>query len=377
MKKLFSFLVLLVAALVFTACGKNDEKETVDFGMLGPFTGSLSQYGEPARKGVALAVEEINAAGGVLGKQVVLHDEDDEGDAQKALNAYNKLVDSIDFLIGEITSGTSEVIAAEAQKDGLPMLTPSATAAGVTLNRSYVFRVCFLDPDQGVSMANFAFETLKVTKVAVAYDNSDDYSKGVAAAFKAQAEANGMTVVFYDGGVVADSADYKALATKIKNSEAQAVFIPVYAGSIATLTKDVRAAGYTLPLLGADGWDGASTILAGEDGEGDVTPLNNTYFSNHYTADEVNAKAFVAAYKAKYGESPNAFAALGYDAAYLAKAAIEKAGTTDKAAVAAALAQVTYLGVTGEFTYNETGNPVKKIVICQYIDGKVTFKESK
>ncbi|MDD2492405.1 MAG: ABC transporter substrate-binding protein [Bacilli bacterium] len=377
MKKLFSFLVLLVAALVFTACGKNDEKETVDFGMLGPFTGSLSQYGEPARKGVALAVEEINAAGGILGKQVVLHDEDDEGDAQKALNAYNKLVDSIDFLIGEITSGTSEVIAAEAQKDGLPMLTPSATAAGVTLNRSYVFRVCFLDPDQGVSMANFASETLKVTKVAVAYDNSDDYSKGVAAAFKAQAEANGMTVVFYDGGVVADSADYKALATKIKNSDAQAVFIPVYAGSIATLTKDVRAAGYTLPLLGADGWDGASTILAGEDGEGDVTPLNNTYFSNHYAADEVNAKAFVAAYKAKYNETPNAFAALGYDAAYLAKAAIEKAGTTDKAAVAAALAQVTYLGVTGEFTYNETGNPVKKIVICQYIDGKVTFKESK
>lgn len=377
MKKLFSFLVLLVAALVFTACGKNDEKETVDFGMLGPFTGSLSQYGEPARKGVALAVEEINAAGGILGKQVVLHDEDDEGDAQKALNAYNKLVDSIDFLIGEITSGTSEVIAAEAQKDGLPMLTPSATAAGVTLNRSYVFRVCFLDPDQGVSMANFASETLKVTKVAVAYDNSDDYSKGVAAAFKAQAEANGMTVVFYDGGVVADSADYKALATKIKNSDAQAVFIPVYAGSIATLTKDVRAAGYTLPLLGADGWDGASTILAGEDGEGDVTPLNNTYFSNHYAADEVNAKAFVAAYKAKYNETPNAFAALGYDAAYLAKAAIEKAGTTDKAAVAAALAQVTYSGVTGEFTYNETGNPVKKIVICQYIDGKVTFKESK
>jgi branched-chain amino acid transport system substrate-binding protein len=377
MKKLFSFLVLLVAALVFTACGKNDEKETVDFGMLGPFTGSLSQYGEPARKGVALAVEEINAAGGILGKQVVLHDEDDEGDAQKALNAYNKLVDSIDFLIGEITSGTSEVIAAEAQKDGLPMLTPSATAAGVTLNRSYVFRVCFLDPDQGVSMANFASETLKVTKVAVAYDNSDDYSKGVAAAFKAQAEANGMTVVFYDGGVVADSADYKALATKIKNSDAQAVFIPVYAGSIATLTKDVRAAGYTLPLLGADGWDGASTILAGEDGEGDVTPLNNTYFSNHYAADEVNAKAFVAAYKAKYNETPNAFSALGYDAAYLAKAAIEKAGTTDKAAVAAALAQVTYSGVTGEFTYNETGNPVKKIVICQYIDGKVTFKESK
>jgi branched-chain amino acid transport system substrate-binding protein len=377
MKKLFSFLVLLVAAFVFTACGNKDGKETIDFGMLGPFTGALSQYGEPSRKGVALAIEEINKAGGILGKQVVLHAEDDEGDAQKALNAYNKLVDSIDFLIGEITSGNTEVIAAEAQKDGLPMLTPSATAAGVTLNRSFVFRVCFLDPDQGVSMANFAADTLKVTKVAVAYDNSDDYSKGVAAAFKNQAEARGLTIVFYDGGVVANSADYKALATKIKNSEAQAVFIPIYAGSIATLTKDVRAAGYTLPLLGADGWDGASTILAGEDGKGDVTPLNNSYFSNHYAADDENAKAFVAAYKARYGESPNAFSALGYDAAYIAKAAIEKAGTTDKSAVVQALTTVTYSGVTGEFTYNETGNPVKKIVICEYVNGVVTFKESK
>ena len=258
------------------------------------------------------------------------------------------------------------------------MLSPSATAAGVTLNRSYVFRVCFLDPDQGVSMANFAAETLKVTKVAVAYDNSDDYSKGVAASFKTQAEAKGLTVVFYDGGVVADAADYKALATKIKNSEAEAVFVPIYAGSVATLSKDVRAAGYTLPLLGADGWDGAATILAGEgEVKGDVTPLNNCYFSNHYAADDENAKAFVAAYQAKYGETPNAFAALGYDAAYLAKAAIEKAGTADKAAVAAAMATVTYSGVTGQFTYNETGNPVKKIIICEYVDGKITFKESK
>ncbi|HKM29990.1 MAG TPA: ABC transporter substrate-binding protein [Bacilli bacterium] len=377
MKKLLSVLVLLVAALVFTACGKTEEEKTVNFGMLGPFTGALSQYGEPARKGVALAVEEINKAGGVLGKQVVLHAEDDEGDAAKALNAYNKLVDSIDFLIGEITSGTSEVIAVEAQKDGLPMLSPSATAFGVTLNRSYVFRVCFLDPDQGVSMANFAAESLKIKKVAVAYDNGDDYSKGVAAAFKAQAEAKGLTVVFYDGGVVPDSSDYKALATKIKNSEAEAVFIPIYAGSVATLTKDVRAAGYTLPLLGADGWDGAQAILAGEDGKGDVTPLNNCYFSSGFDASADNAKTFVAAYKAKYGEEPNTFAALGYDAAYLAKAAFEKAGTTDKAAVAAALAAVTYSGVTGDFTYNATGNPVKKILICEFINGKVTFKESK
>lgn len=377
MKKFLSVLVLVAMAFLFSACSKNESNETVNIGVLGPFSGNLASYGESVRKGVELAVEEINTAGGILGKQVKIYAEDDEGDAQKALNAYNKITDEIDFLIGEVVSAISEVIGAEAQKDGLPMLAPCSTAANITKNRSYVFRACFLDPDQGITMANFAKETLKIAKVAVVYDNSDDYSSGVAEAFKTQAEKNGIEVVFFDGGIVAKSADFKAIASKIASSTAEAVFAPIYYGDVATFVRDVRIAGYKKPLMGADGWDGTSAVLLGEDGKGDVSPLNNCYFSNHYASDATNAKIFVAAYEKKYGTTPNSFAALAYDSMYIVKAAMEKAQTTERNQVSKALATVTYSGVTGNYVFNETGDPKKNIVICEYINGVITFKESK
>lgn len=372
MKKLLSLLVVLFCAFSLVACGgKNDD--TVNIGMVGPFTGALATYGNTAKNGAMIAIEEINANGGILGKQIKVFVEDDQGEADQVLSAYNKVVDEIDFMFGEITSGNSEILAAQAQKDGVPTMSPSATAKSVTEGRSYVFRTCFLDPDQGEAMAKFAKDTLKVASAVVVYDQSDDYSKGVAEAFKAKAENLGVTVKLYDGGLKAGESTYATLVETVKNADADCVFAPVYYEDVAVFAKELRAAGYTKPLLGADGYDGVLGQLAGT---GDYSCVNNTFFSSHYSVSDEKVQEFIAKYVEKYGEEPAVFAALGYDAIYMIKQAMEEAGSTDKAAVKDALAAIDFKGgLTGDIVFDDNNNPIKTICVNEYVDGKMVLKE--
>lgn len=372
MKKLLSLLVVLFCAFSLVACGgKNDD--TVNIGMVGPFTGALATYGSTAKNGAMIAIEEINANGGILGKQIKVFVEDDQGEADQVLSAYNKVIDEIDFMFGEITSGNSEILAAQAQKDGVPTMSPSATAASVTQGRSYVFRTCFLDPDQGEAMAKFAKDTLKVASAVIVYDQSDDYSKGVAEAFKAKAENLGVTVKLYDGGLKAGESTYATLVETVKNADADCVFAPVYYEDVAVFAKELRAAGYTKPLLGADGYDGVLGQLAGT---GDYSCVNNTFFSSHYSVSDEKVQEFIAKYVEKYGEEPAVFAALGYDAIYMIKQAMEEAGSTDKEAVKDALAAIDFKGgLTGDIVFDDNNNPIKTICVNEYVDGKMVLKE--
>lgn len=369
----FASFVMVVLSLFGLASCDNGGDDTINLGVIGPFTGSLSSYGNAVKNGVALAVEEINANGGILGKQIEMLVEDDQGDSAQVLSAYNKIVDDIDFLIGEVTSGNSEILAAQAQKDGIPTISASATAASVTQGRDYVFRTCFLDPDQGEAMAKFAKDTLNIATAAVVYDQSDDYSKGVAEAFKTKAESLGIDVKLYDGGLRAKQETYSSLVQTVVSADADGVFAPIYYEDAAVFAKELRAAGYTKPLMGADGFDGVLGQLAGS---GDYSCVNNTFYSNHYSTGEEKVQKFVNDYKAKFNEDPAAFAALAYDTVYLIKAAMEEAGTTDKAAVKAALQDIDFVGgITGDIKFDENGNPIKTICICEYVNGKSTLKE--
>lgn len=371
MKRVLGVLVLLLCLCLVGCNGGKDD--SIKLGVVGPFTGDLSTYGNNVKRGVEIAVEEINANGGILGKDVELLVEDTQGDSEKVLNAYYRVSDDADFVVGEVTSGNSEILAKQAQADKMPTITASATAESVTKGRDYVFRSCFLDPDQGVAMANFAKDTLNANTAVVVYDQSDDYSKGVAEAFKAQAEAKNIEVVEYNGGLKAKEATYATLVELVVSKNADCVFAPVYYGDVAVFAKELRTAGYTKPLLGADGFDGVLGQLLAED----YGCVNNTYYSCHYDPNNEKVKAFVATYKEKYNEEPAAFALLAYDAVYLIKAAMEQAGSTDKVAVVEALKAIDYKGgLTGDFKFDANNNPVKTITVIEFVNGVATFKQT-
>lgn len=374
MKKLLCLVIMLICAFAFAGCGES-EKDVVTFGILGPFTGTLQVYGSSVKEGALLAIEDLNANGGILGKEVVGIYEDDEGDSKQVISAYSRMADDIDFLIGEVTSGNTETIAAQINIDKMPTITPSATAAGVTKEREYMFRTCFLDPTQGETMAEFAKEKLNVSKVAVVYDNSDDYSKGVASAFVEKAKELGIEVKFNDGGLVAGDNDQRnTIINKLKdNSEIDAIFAPIYYQDAALLAQGLRKAGNNLPLLGADGFDGILSQLAGTK---DYSSANNVYFTNHYCSSEESMQEFITKYENKYGKTPTSFAALAYDSVMMAAQAMESAQTTDKETVKTTLQNGTYLGLlTGDIKFDANGDPIKTVYICKYVDGNVTLAD--
>lgn len=374
MKKFLSLFALLLCVCCLVACGNEKNNDEVVFGVVGPFTGNLSTYGDSVRKGVQLAVKDINEKGGILGKKVVLKTEDDQGDSGQVLSAYNKVVDDVDFLIGEVTSGNSEILAEQSNSDKIPTLTPSATADSVTKNREYVFRTCFLDPVQGQVMAEFAANNLKVKTVSVAYDESDDYSKGVAESFVKRAKELGLDIQMNDGGLKAKDNDQRtSIVQKITDKNSDCVFAPIYYEDAAALAKELRASNYNKPLLGADGYDGILNQLAGT---GDYSPANNVFFSNHYCATDENIKEFVKKYYEEFGENPTSFSALAYDSLMIAAQAIEEAGTLDKEVVREKLANIKFVGgLTGDIFFDKEGDPIKSICICEYKDGVMTLKD--
>ena len=373
MKKLN--VVLMGAALLLTACGgakeSSQEAKVMKLGGIGPLTGPLAIYGVTSTNGSKLAFEEINKNGGILGKQVEYIVLDEKGDSTEAVTAYNKLVDEgVVALIGDITSKPSLAVAEVAAQDNLPMITPTGTQFNITEAGPNVFRVCFTDPYQGVVLANFAKNNLNAETAAIVVNNSSDYSDGVAKAFVEQAEKLGLKVVAKEGYSDGDK-DFRAQLTKILPTNPDVLVVPDYYEQVALITTQAREVGIKATFVGPDGWDGvAKTLDASAYGA-----VENSYFTNHYSLQDQSPKVqnFLKAYKEAYNEEPSAFSALSYDAAYMMKAAIEKAGTTDKQAVVDALKNLDYDGVTGHLTFDENNNPVKAVTVLKIVNGEYTF----
>jgi len=362
MKKLLSVALAAVtfAALSFTSCS-DKSGNTIKIGGIAPLSGGVAVYGLECTDGVNLAVAEINAAGGILGKQVEYIVEDDEGDPAKSVNAYTKLTTQkgVGLIIGSLTSGCSIAVTSTAQAQGVVQIAPAATAVSLTDAGNYIFRACYTDPFQGKIGGKFAAENLGLKKAAILYDIGNDYSVGLMENFVAEFTSLGGEVVATESYMTND-VDFNAQLTKIKSAQPDVVYLPDYYGTVALIAKQLRAQGIECPIVGADGWDGLVEDAGDEVAGG--------YYSNHYAADSTDPAVvkFIEGFKAKYnGRIPNAFAALGYDSMYMLKNAIEAAGTTDPAAVRDALENSEGNYVTGHIRFDEKHNPVKSAVMVK------------
>ena len=388
MKKRFLAMVL-ASAMMLTAmvgCGNGNTQDggnannagatgdTIKIGGLAPLTGDVSVYGVAVDNGVKMAVEEINADGGVLGKQIEYIVYDEKGDATEAVNAYNKLVqsDNVVAIVGDVTSKPTLAVAQQAAKDKIPLITASGTAENITQAGENIFRACFIDPFQGELMASYASKKLEKKTAAIIYNISDDYSKGLYEAFEAAAGDLGIEVVQVEGygkGTV----DFKAQLTNIKSKNPDVIFLPVYYQDVALIAVQAKELGIEAQFLGADGWDG----VIGQVDESNMDAVNGAYFCSQYSAqsDDPNLQAFLSKYKETYGMDASQFAVLGYDAMKMLAQAISEAGSTDSAAITSAMAAIDFTGLTGHMTFDENRNPVKSAAITQIDNGEYKFIE--
>ena len=366
MKKILGVVSAVVLALSFSSCSKT-ESDSVKIGGVFPLSGQVAVYGVECKNGVDLAIEEINAAGGINGKQVVLVSEDDEGMPDKTVNAFKKLStkDNVKYVIGSLTSGCAQAITTLAKASKIVQLAPAATSPAITLidnetTNDFVFRACFIDPFQGTVGGKFAAQTLGSKRAAILYDIGNDYSVGLAENFKIAFVQEGGEIVSEESYATNDK-DFNAQLTKIKNANPDVVYLPDYYGTVALIAKQLRAQGINTPIVGADGWDGL-TSNAGEE-------VLNGFYSNHYAVDstEPAVQKFVESFRVKYNKDPNSFAALGYDCVYMIRDAILDAGSEDSMAVREALEKINGDYVTGHLTFDEKHNPVKSAVMLELV----------
>ena len=385
-KNMLSLMLAGCLALSLTACGGQSESGagdadssapsgdgTITLGMIGPLTGSVAVYGTHIENGVKLAIEEINAAGGVTlsdgAHQLAVETKDDQGDATECVNAMNALIsDGIQLVVGSATSGCTSAITSIANSEGVVMITPSGTADSLTTAMDYVFRTCFRDSFQGELAAQYALDE-GYTKVGVVYCSADTYSAGLRDAFIAACADRGLDVVAEESVATMTEVDYTNQFNKMVAAGAELVFPPFYYDVMGPyLVPQARSAGFTGVLLGGDGVDSTETTIP--DGA-DLSVYNDVYFVNHYSTELATSdvsKNFIESYEAKYGETPNNFDALAYDAVYVYKAAMEACGASDAASVQAALADTSaaYDSTCGTFSFDETGTPIKNGVLMGY-----------
>ena len=385
-KNMLSLMLAGCLALSLTACGGQSESGagdadssapsgdgTITLGMIGPLTGSVAVYGTHIENGVKLAIEEINAAGGVTlsdgAHQLAVETKDDQGDATECVNAMNALIsDGIQLVVGSATSGCTSAITSIANSEGVVMITPSGTADSLTTAMDYVFRTCFRDSFQGELAAQYALDE-GYTKVGVVYCSADTYSAGLRDAFIAACADRGLDVVAEESVATMTEVDYTNQFNKMVAAGAELVFTPFYYDVMGPyLVPQARSAGFTGVLLGGDGVDSTETTIP--DGA-DLSVYNDVYFVNHYSTELATSdvsKNFIESYEAKYGETPNNFDALAYDAVYVYKAAMEACGASDAASVQAALADTSaaYDSTCGTFSFDETGTPIKNGVLMGY-----------
>ena len=370
----------ILASALFTGCGGGDqakpgggEKAAGDEIVVGSnfeLTGNVAQYGANANNGFKLAIKEINEAGGINGKKIRIVEADAKSEAAESVNAATKLIsdDNVVALVGPAV--TANVIAESqvATDNGIPIIAPAATNPDVTVEggvvKPFVFRSCFIDPQQSEVMAQFAIQDLGAKTAVLYLDSSSDYSKSLGKIFKERFEAAGGTVVMEEAFLAKDQ-DFKAALTKIQTANADVIFVPAYYEEVGKIIKQARELGITAAILGTDGWDDNKVIaIAGKDA------LNNTYFCTHCFEGEESMQAFINAYKAEYNAEPNAFAALGYDAGKMLIDAIARGGD-DSEKIRANIESIKDLQVgTGKITMDPaTHNPIKGIVVIETRDG--------
>ncbi len=341
---------------------------SIVIGGLAPLTGDVSEYGIASNNGSLLAVEEINAAGGILGQQIEYVSYDEKGDPTEALNAYNRLVqqDKIVALVGDVTTKPTIAVAQKAAVDGIPMITPTGSGAEITTIGENIFRACFTDPYQGELLSHYAFDKLGAKKVAILYDTGDDYSQGIADVFDQVSQDLGMEVVAKEG-YQSGATDFNSQLTKIKNAAPDVVIAPCYYSDAINILVQARSVGLEVPFLGPDGWDG----VLGQIDESNYGAINNAMYCSQYSAENPSAElqAFMDKYKETYGMDLNMFAILGYDAMHMMAKAINEAGSTDSAAIVAALQNLEYESLTGPVNFRGGNDPARTGYIVEFVDG--------
>jgi len=341
-------------------------------GFYGSLTGDGASFGQSSKDGAEMAVEEVNASGGVLGgRKIRLLVEDDQSKPEEASNAVTKLItqDKVVAVIGEVASRRTLAAAPVAQKFQVPMITPASTNEKVTEVGDYIFRVCFIDPFQGQVIAKFAYTDLKARRVAILKDIQQDYSVGLSDAVTATFTALGgevLDTVSYSSG----DADFKAALTKIRGLKPDVLFAPGYYNEVGIIARQARELGMTMPILGGDGWVGDALANGRE-------ALANTFISDHYHGDNPDpvVQNFVKSFRTKFGRQPDSIAALGYDSIKVLVDALTRAGSTEGAMVRDALATADVSGVTGRLKMNAKRNVDKPAVISEvtFVDGAVKY----
>jgi branched-chain amino acid transport system substrate-binding protein len=375
MKKFIS--VMLVAAMAVTAltgCGSNSgssSKKDADkyyIGGIGPTTGATAIYGTAVKNGAQIAVDEINAAGGINGKQIEYRFEDDQNDAEKAVNAYNTLKDwGMQMLVGTTTTAPCIAVAGKTASDNLFQITPSASAPSVlSSGNGNIFQVCFTDPNQGIASAQYIAENKLATKIGIIYDSSDVYSSGIEEKFEAEAKTQGLNIVSKAAFTADSKTDFGTQLQKAKDAGADLLFLPIYYQEASIILKQADTMGYKPKFFGVDGMDGILTVE-----NFDTKLAEDVMLLTPFAADakDKTVQNFVKTYKEKYKDTPNQFAADSYDAVYALKAAIEESkATTDMSAsdmcdaLKGAMTKIKMQGLTGGedgLTWNESGEVTK------------------
>jgi len=396
--KVFWGIILGLASILFLSCAKKED--VIILGEFGSLTGGTATFGKSTQKGIEMALEEINKAGGIEGKLIRIIVEDDQSKPEEAATVVKKLVtqDKVLIVLGEVASSRSLAGAPICQEGKVPMITPSSTNPKVTQVGDYIFRVCFLDPFQGEVMAKFARNTLKVNKAAILKDIKNDYSVGLAQFFAEIFKNLGGTIISEESYSEGDI-DFRAQLTALKAKNPEVIFIPGYYTEVGLITRQARDLGINVPLIGGDGWDSPRLIEIGG------KALENTYYSNHYAPEDPRPEVqkFISDFKAKYNEIPDAMAPLGYDAARIAFDAIKKSGILEgknikdsynknpkakslmdavnternRERIRDVIAQTKdFPGVTGVITIDQNRNAQKSAVVLKYEDGKFKYVET-
>jgi branched-chain amino acid transport system substrate-binding protein len=357
----------IVIASLLSACQQQGGNDKVRIGVFMSTTGTTANFGISSVNGIKMAADEINAAGGINGKQVELLVQDDRSDASEAATIVTKFVtqDQVHAVIGEVASSRSIAAAPIAQNAKIPMLTPSSTNPEVTKKGDFIFRSCFIDPYQGAAIAQFAAKTLGAKTAAIMVDRKNDYSTGLEKVINETFTRFGGKIVATQSYQEGDQ-DFNAQLTSLKGSNPEVIFVPGYYNDVGLIAKQARDKGITVPLIGGDGWDSEQLYKIGG------TALNGSYFTNHYSPYDTEPKVvkFVNDYKSRYHSTPDALAATAYDAANIMFDAIKRAKSLSGPDIRDALAATNaFPGVTGTVTFNQQRDAVKPIVMIEIKDG--------
>lgn len=353
---------LIAVGALFSACTKKSGDEIV-IGQYGSMTGGEATFGQATDEGIRVAIEEVNAAGGIRGKKIKLITMDDQGKAEEAASVVTRLIEQekVVALLGEVASSRSLAAAPIAQGKKIPMVTPSSTNPKVTEVGDYIFRTCFIDPFQGTVMAKFARENLKLKKVAILRDVKSDYSVGLADYFIQKFKELGGEIVA-DSSYQSGDVDFKAQLTSFKGTNPEGLFIPGYYTEVGLIARQARELGIKAKLMGGDGWDSPKLSEIGG------TAVDGSVFSNHYSNETTDPVAveFMNKFKAKYNKLPDGLSAAGYDGAKVLLKAMQAAPDFSPTSIRDQLAKISdYTGVTGKITINAQRNATKSAVVVE------------